>query len=190
MEVREAIKTRRSVRKFTNEPVDAEDLEAIIEAALWAPSATNTQPWFFLALTREEDCAWVLAELRQHRERQREQLSKRFSDHPQVVEETLGFMDTLGGAPVIVLCFLREASNDGKGLARVQSVAAAMENMLLAAWDRKIASCWVEDIARIDAAAREHFSLETGPLLGCVALGHAAYEPRTIKRKPGRYEIR
>ena len=190
MEVQEAIKTRRSVRKFTEEPVAREDIEAIIEAGLWAPSATNTQPWFFLALTGEDDRAWVLSELRQHRARQREQLSKRFPNHPQVVEETLGFMGTLGGAPVIILSFLRENANDGKGLARVQSVAAAMENMLLAACDRKIASCWVEDIARIDEAVREHFALETGPLLGCVVLGHAAYEPRPVKRKPDRFEIR
>ena len=50
MELMEAIKTRRSVRKFTDEPVPREKLEKIIEAAMWAPSGQNLQPWYFVAL--------------------------------------------------------------------------------------------------------------------------------------------
>jgi nitroreductase len=45
MDVLEAIRTRRSVRRFTAEPVSEQDLEKILEAARWAPSWVNVQPW-------------------------------------------------------------------------------------------------------------------------------------------------
>ena len=45
MEVLEAIRTRRSVRKFSPEPVSDEELRRVLEAARWAPSWANTQCW-------------------------------------------------------------------------------------------------------------------------------------------------
>jgi nitroreductase len=45
MEVLEAIRERRSVRRFTEDPVSTEDLTRVLEAAQWAPSWVNVQPW-------------------------------------------------------------------------------------------------------------------------------------------------
>ncbi len=45
MEVLEAIRERRSVRRFTEDPVSPEDLAKVLEAAQWAPSWVNVQPW-------------------------------------------------------------------------------------------------------------------------------------------------
>jgi len=45
MEVLEAIRERRSVRRFTEDPVSPEDLSKVLEAAQWAPSWVNVQPW-------------------------------------------------------------------------------------------------------------------------------------------------
>ncbi len=45
MNVLEAIKDRRSVRRFSQDPVSEEDLLQILEAAQWAPSWVNVQPW-------------------------------------------------------------------------------------------------------------------------------------------------
>lgn len=53
MELMEAIKGRRSVRKFKPDPIPKEDLEEIIQAGLCAPSAQNLQPWYFVALTKK-----------------------------------------------------------------------------------------------------------------------------------------
>ncbi len=50
MDVLEAIRTRRSVRRFTDEPVADEDLLKILEAARWAPSWVNVQPWRFIVV--------------------------------------------------------------------------------------------------------------------------------------------
>ena len=46
------IKKRRSVRRFTTQPVEKEKLDLLLEAARWAPSAGNSQPWQFVVITR------------------------------------------------------------------------------------------------------------------------------------------
>jgi nitroreductase len=51
MSVSEAIKLRRSIRKFRPDPVPAEAVDAMLEAARLAPSGSNRQPWRFIAIT-------------------------------------------------------------------------------------------------------------------------------------------
>ena len=50
MEIIEAIRTRRSIRSFTPDPVPKKVLEEILEISLWAPSSSNTQTWEFAVL--------------------------------------------------------------------------------------------------------------------------------------------
>jgi len=50
MDALETLFTRRSIRKYTSEPVSEEDLRTILEAAMNAPSANNRQPWHFLVV--------------------------------------------------------------------------------------------------------------------------------------------
>ena len=54
MEVLEAIKTRRSIRKYKPIPVDDKTMELVLEAARWAPSWANTQCWRFIVV-RDSD---------------------------------------------------------------------------------------------------------------------------------------
>ena len=51
MDVYEAVRTRRSVRNFTNRPVPREALERVLAAAAWAPSGSNIQPWHTYVVT-------------------------------------------------------------------------------------------------------------------------------------------
>jgi nitroreductase len=54
MDVRDAIRGRRSTRRFGDEPVDARDVEQLIEAGIWAPSGGNAQTWRFIIVRDEE----------------------------------------------------------------------------------------------------------------------------------------
>ncbi|MHC1591576.1 MAG: nitroreductase family protein [Candidatus Helarchaeales archaeon] len=54
MSILEVIKKRKSVRKFTDEEVAEEDLNAVLEAARLAPSGTNKQPWHFIIIKNKE----------------------------------------------------------------------------------------------------------------------------------------
>ena len=48
------LKSRRSIRKYKNKPVEEEKIQKCLEAARWAPSASNKQPWEFLIVTDEK----------------------------------------------------------------------------------------------------------------------------------------
>ena len=54
MSVLEVIRGRRSVRRFTEEPVSSEELEKVLEAARWAPSWVNVQPWKIIIVKNPE----------------------------------------------------------------------------------------------------------------------------------------
>ena len=54
MDLSEAIKGRRSIRKFKTQPVPKETIEKILDLALWAPSGMNQQEWYFVVVRGEK----------------------------------------------------------------------------------------------------------------------------------------
>ena len=50
----QTIFARRSIRKYTGEPVSGEDIKTLLEAAMAAPSANNSRPWHFVVVTERE----------------------------------------------------------------------------------------------------------------------------------------
>lgn len=123
MEFSEVLRKRRSVRHFNNKlVVSDEDLTALLEAAVGAPTAGNIQPWRFVVVRSPEA-----------RTRLAGALSQRWAT----------------GAPaVIVVCVDPRPStarygDRGEYLYSLQDTAAAAENILLAAVDRGLASCWI-----------------------------------------------
>ena len=58
MDIFEALFTRRSIRKYTQEDVSDEDLNIMLKAAMLAPSASNRQPWHFVAVRDSKVPKW------------------------------------------------------------------------------------------------------------------------------------
>lgn len=54
VDILEHIKSRRSIRKYTDEPVSREQIELLLQAAMAAPSAMNRRPWEFIVITEKE----------------------------------------------------------------------------------------------------------------------------------------
>lgn len=54
MDVFDAIRQRRSIRRYKKDPVEDEKVKKCLEAARWAPSASNRQPWHFIVVRNEE----------------------------------------------------------------------------------------------------------------------------------------
>lgn len=190
MELSEAIRGRRSVRQYTAAPVSKEDITAVLEAACWAPSGENCQPWYFLALTKAEDLAALRQTLEVSAKVMEPELRRRFAAAPAVVGETTAFIRTLGGAPVCVLAFLRRQYPQREVM--ILSIAAAVENLLLAAHDRGLGACWVGApiCCGHGAAITERFGPPRGELAAMITLGHPACVPAPPRRRSGRYEIR
>ena len=191
MELVDAIKGRRSIRKYTNEPVDKAVIEEILEEAVWAPSGQNLQPWFFLALTDPKDLRDLFDIMGTSAFSHRKKLEERFKNNPEIVEETMEFSREMGGATCMILAFLLKPTYSEEDLSScVESVAAAMNNICLLAYDKGLGTCWIEEVVREREALEQRFAPDKGHLLGAVVMGHPAMEARPIKRKPGRYEIR
>ena len=99
MDLYAAIKNRRSHRLYKPDPVPREVLERVFEAAFWAPSGTNLQPWDITVLTgRPRDDFVALASLAG--EDIAPKLRELFSED--VVAFVKQFFSNLGGAPVVV----------------------------------------------------------------------------------------
>lgn len=122
METLECIKTRRSVRKFKKKEIEKEKLMKILEAAIYAPSSGNLQNWEFI-IVRDEENKKLIAKAA---------LNQNF----------------IADASIIIIA----CSNDdkvifygkrGKDLYAIENVSAAIQNILLAANDLGIGSCWV-----------------------------------------------
>jgi nitroreductase len=113
MDVFEAVHTRRSIRTYTDKPVPREALEKILEAARLAPSARNSEPWHFIAVTGEK---------------KRKALGKGL------------YAKFVAQAPlVIVACGNKKASADWYAI----DTALAVENMVLTAVNEGLATCCV-----------------------------------------------
>lgn len=123
MNERNLFERRFSCRRFAAAPLDHEALTALLEAARWAPSGGNLQPWRFVVV---RDPA------------RRLQLAR--------VAYGQAF---LAQAPVVItICAVPEESarvygDRGRELYCLQDTAAAAENLLLAAVDRGLGACWV-----------------------------------------------
>lgn len=115
MELIEAIKTRRSIRKFQNRPVSEELINFIIDAAMMAPSAGNQQPWHFVIIT------------------DREKLDAIPSFHP--------YCSMVLQAPVAILICGESTCVPWPDF-WAQDCSAATQNMLLAARDKGLGSVW------------------------------------------------
>lgn len=191
MELKDAIYGRRSVRKYKDTPIAEEDIREIIEAGCMAPSGTNLQPWYFVAISNQEK----MKELQEIAGRGAigflPELTERFKDHPEVIDSTTQFIGKLGNAPLVVLAFLRINDAPGGKNTMVESVSAAIQNMILMAYDKGIGSCWMTALITGGVAEdiRQHFAPERGDLVATITFGYPDQEPKMPKRKDDRFEI-
>jgi F420 biosynthesis protein FbiB-like protein len=144
----ELIANRRSVRKFRKKTISDEQLTRIVEASKWAPSAHNAQPWRFFILqtsSEKEKLAKAMgATFRQDLEAE--------GEAPELIEDLVhASVERFSSAPVLILACLTMQPMDSypdkkrrqaEFLMAVQSVAAALHTMLLAAHVEGLAACW------------------------------------------------
>jgi nitroreductase len=163
MDVFEAIKGRRSIRAFKNADVSPEIVERLIDAARWAPSAGNIQPWEFI-IVRDSETKRKLAEAA---------LGQSFIEEAPVV---------------IVVCADEERSARGYGargrtLYCIQDTAAAIQNIHLAAYSLGLGTCWVG--AFREEEARKVLNIPEGVRpVAIIPVGYPAESPSPRSRRP------
>jgi len=175
MEVDEAIKGRRSIRKYTDKPVPLQIVREVLEAGTWAPSAKNGQQWRFTVLTGSS----------------KKELTTLFRHELETLSTKIG-MARMGSsfnscrimeeAPVLIMVW---DSNEAKLLedSSLQSVAAAIQNMLLKAYGMGLGSLWICDIYYATKILTRHLGKQW-KLVAAVTLGWPAETPQPKPRKP------
>ncbi len=143
------IQGRRSIRRYREQAIAPEVLENLLQAATWAPSAHNRQPWRFCVVTSP---ATKLALSRRMAEQWRCDLQRDGAD-PALVERraTISQVRMTGaGALVIAAVSMEEMDsypderrNQAEWTMAVQSVALACQNLLLAAHHYGLGACWM-----------------------------------------------
>jgi len=185
------LKNRRSIREYTPKEVSERVLEAILEAATWAPSAHNAQPWRFVVV-RDSAVKLRLAEAmadRWKRDMTKNGVSKQ--DRENLTKDSV---ERFSSAPIVVVpCLTISEMNRYPDRRRrrieflmtVQSVAAAIENMLLAAYAMGLGACWY--CAPLFCPETVRIVLRIPPGLepqALITLGYPISVPNPPPRKP------
>lgn len=147
--LQEIIRCRRSIRRYRPDPVPPEIIHALLEAAVWSPSAHNRQPWRFAVVTspamKQALAVAMGARLRQD-------LQADGTPEAVIEADAARSYERISSAPALVALCLTMADMDvypderrsrNEYLMAVQSVAMAGQNLLLAAHDAGLGACWL-----------------------------------------------
>ena len=158
MDILTAIKTRRSIRTYTDRSVDDETLDKILEAAMCAPSANNKRPWHFVVI------------------RDREELVR--------ISEVQRYHKPIGRAACcIVVC--GDKSIQGVHDFLLNDCSAATENLLLAAHGSGLGAVWcgVNTGSDVSRYLKEKLPLPASVVpIALIALGYPAEERKAEDR--------
>jgi len=173
----QAIKERRSIRKFKKSPVAKNLLEKIFDIALWAPSGMNRQNWkfFILAGERKEKLVSIAAVSFEYLE---PQLQERFADKPKIVEATRRFFKRLGGAPVVVCAYFEPANMED--VTSFQNVAAAV------AYAEGLGSCWMTGPVTVSEEISRFLGVKDMTLVAVIPMGYPDETPKIPPRRTDR----
>ncbi len=185
MEMSEAIRGRRSIRRFKNDPVPKETLEKVLELAQWAPSAMNMQDWRFVVLQGAKKEA-LLKITGSAFEDFKPTLEKYFKDKPKVIEAGKLFLETLGGAPVVILAYGGKFPN---GKEDPYSVSLAVQNLLLAVHEAGLGAVWADAAVFFKEKAINAFMGVEGRKLVClIPVGYPDESPKAPPRREDRVQ--
>lgn len=188
----ELARARRSIRRYTADPVDDELVNALLHAAIWAPSAHNRQPWRFCVVRSapvKERLSAAMAAAWQH------DLTRDGLD-PASIERRIAVSHArlTGAAVLIVTCVTMEemdvypdaARNHAEWVMAVQSVALACQNLLLAAHAAGLGACWMCAPLFVPAQVRSALDLpESWEPQAIVTLGYPAESKEKARRPLG-----
>ncbi len=146
--VKDALKDRRSVRNYGPRPVSIEIIRELLDAAKWAPSAHNAQPWRFIALVETSSkrnlaeamaTAWRADMIKarvssKNREASIKASVDRFTNAPTLIIACLTMRDMAVYGDVSLQKCERDLA--------LQSLSAAIQNILLAAAAKNLGTCW------------------------------------------------
>ena len=185
------LQSRRSVRKYTNRPVSPELIEQILEAARWAPSPHGRQPWRFAVLTAQK-LKLRLADEMGSTWLQNLQMDGQNAEIVNIRLEKS--RQRILNAPVIIIPCLYlqdldhypdERRQDDEKTMEIPSIGAAIQNMLLMAYDLGLDAGWMCAPLFCPEIVCEVLDLDQRLIpQALITIGYAAAEPQRRERLP------
>ncbi len=188
MQTLEAISGRRSIRRFLDKPIPKSILEQILHAGTLAPSAKNRQPWRFVVAQREKQGMLEAMKRGIDAEKQGKALLPHSVNYLSGAEFTLKVM---AQAPVTLFilnpqekAYFQNSSMEENFYhsSNLQSIGAAIENMILAAQDLGLGSLWICDTVFAYDALLDWLGTED-QLVAALSLGYTDENPSPRPRK-------
>jgi nitroreductase len=172
MELREAVERRRSIRRFSSEPVTLKEMRTLVDSAVMAPSSLNAQPWEFTIVTGKtrDDVVETVAKSTIYLA----DILQTFDAESRARAES--FVCDLGGAPVIIIVSTPREVEEYERLTELVAVGGAIQNLLLTAFDMGLGACnitfafWVRD----QLAQQLQIS---GDIVSIIVVGHPTETP-------------
>ena len=182
MELYEAIMNRRSHRFYKPEMPPKEALERVVQAALWAPSSMNDQPWEITVLAGKvrDEFVKLVDQAFTHLLPILKQL--KFPEEGQ--EMLMKFFKNLGGAPVAMAVTIFHNPVDPANFDNIQGGAALMQNLLLAAHAEGLGSCWMTGGHALEKEILKFLGKSDQQLLAITPIGYPSKDPAAPPRKP------
>lgn len=186
-ETLKSIQNRRSIRTFTDKDVTEEDVLTLLHAANMAPSAHNQQSWRFIVLRGDKKAELVNL------------VSGNASQYSRPTAALLRMAArSIASAPVVIavmntgelirkgpelFAVEKNAARDFFRVMEIQSSAAAVENMLIAATSIGLSSVWLGILIMIQEEVLNFFEYPKGEFMAIVPIGYAAKEASGPKKK-------
>lgn len=185
------LRSRRSVRKYQARPVSREQIEQIVEAARWAPSPHGRQPWRFVVLTRQEPKTLLADRMGVT---WRENLEMDGQDAKIVNIRLEKSRQRILTAPAIILPCLYledldrypdEKRQSDENIMAIQSLGAAIQNMLLMTYDLGLDAGWMCAPLFCPEVVCEALDLDMHLIPhALITVGYAAADPQRRERLP------
>lgn len=173
MELQNVIKGRRSIRNYTGEGVSKEIVRELLDTAVWSPSASNIQPWGFVVIQDKE----YMKELSN---RAKAGLLAQMITNIRLEQYRAAFENPTYNifyeAPVLIVIYGHKGAFHA-----VHDCSMAAQNLMLAAWDRGLGTCWIgfaHGICNSTEFKMQHGVSEDYDLIGPIVVGHPGLVPK------------
>lgn len=174
MDVLTAIRTRRSHKLFTGQPVDQAILQELLELATWAPNHHHTEPWRFSVVSTARMPALADA------------IDEQLGQEPAGRAQAAKIRGILAGAGAAIA--VRQVLNPQDAVREREDYAAcccAMQNLQLGAWARDLGSYWTTSPAMVGEKLHGFWQVQPGEqLVGAIILGTPELKMPAVRYKP------
>jgi len=190
MDILKLIKNRKSIRKYKNKKIPNRVLKRIIEAIIWSPSVHGIQPWKLFIVRSRDKIIKIVKILRFKAEKFGGTLGTSLYSSADIIDNSQIVIIVYNLKKLTELVsntrFFRKIDRYYVKIAHIteiESVAAAIQNMILTAEELKIGSCWLTTPLFCEHEINKILNAGDSELIAIITLGYADEEGHRSRRR-------